>query len=70
MAHSSSHTIGENQDVLTNAWVADPESTMTINGPVFNQSGTYNVALESTAIYNDKTDLTELLEYNFDVNGL
>ncbi|MGA7370501.1 MAG: hypothetical protein WBX01_15330 [Nitrososphaeraceae archaeon] len=70
MAHSSSHTIGEIQDVLTNAGVADPGSPMTISGPVFNQSGSYNVALESTAIDIDKTDPTELLEYNFDVNVL
>jgi hypothetical protein len=65
---SSSHTIGGNQDVLTNAWLADLGSPITISGPIFNQSGTYNVGLELTTIDNDKTDLTEPLKYNFDVN--
>ena len=65
---SSSHTIGGNQDVLTNAWIADPESPITISGPVFNQSGTYNIDLELTTIDNDKTDLVEPLDYPFDVN--
>jgi hypothetical protein len=64
----SSHTIGGNQDVLTNAWIADPGSPITIRGPVFNQSGTYNVDLELTTIDNDKTDLVEPLDYPFDVN--
>jgi hypothetical protein len=66
---SSSHTIGGNQDVLTNAWIADPGSPITIRGPIFNQSGTYNIGLELTTIDNDKTDLTEPLEYNFEVNA-
>jgi hypothetical protein len=65
---SSSHTIGGNQDVLTNAWIADPGSPMTISGPVFNQSGTYNINLELSTIDNDKTDLVEPLDYHFDVN--
>ena len=65
---SSSHTIGGNQDVLTNAWIADPGSPITISGPVFNQSGTYNVGLELTTMDNDKTDLTKPLKYNVDVN--
>ena len=65
---SSSHTIGGNQDVLTNAWIADPGSPMTISGPVFNQSGTYNIDLELSTIDNDKTDLVEPLDFPFDVN--
>ena len=65
---SSNPTIGGNQDVLTNAWIADPGSPITIRGPIFNQSGTYNVGLELTTIDNDKTDLTEPLVYNSDVN--
>lgn len=65
---SSNPTIGGNQDVLTNAWIADPGSPITISGPIFNQSGTYNVGLELTTIDNDKTDLTEPLVYNSDVN--
>ena len=64
---SSSPTIGGNQDVLTNAWIADPGSPIMISGPIFNQSGTYNVGLELTTIDNDKTDLVEPLEYHFDV---
>jgi hypothetical protein len=65
---SSSHTIGGNQDVLTNAWIADPGSPITISGPVFNQSGTYNIDLELTTIDNDKTDLVAPLDYPFDIN--
>jgi hypothetical protein len=65
---SSSHVIGGNQDVLTNAWIADPGSPIMISGPVFNQSGTYNVVLELSTIDNDKTDLVEPLEYPFDLN--
>jgi hypothetical protein len=42
---SSSRTIGGNQDVLTNAWIADPGSPITIRGPVFNQSGNYDTGL-------------------------
>jgi len=65
---SSKPVIGGTQDVLTNAWIADPGSPITISGPVFNQSGTYNVGLELTTIDNDKTDLVEPLEYQFDVD--
>ena len=65
--NSSTHTIGGNLDVLTNAWIADPGSPITISGPVFNQSGTYNIGLELTTIDNDKTDLIEPLEYQFDI---
>jgi hypothetical protein len=65
---SSSHAIGGNQDVLTNAWIADPGSPIMISGPVFNQSGTYNVVLELSTIDNDKTDLVEPLEYTFDLD--
>jgi hypothetical protein len=65
---SSSHAIGGNQDVLTNAWIADPGSPIMISGPVFNQSGTYNVILELSTIDNDKTDLVEPLEYPFDLD--
>ncbi|HET6641179.1 MAG TPA: hypothetical protein VFG77_06215 [Nitrososphaeraceae archaeon] len=65
---SSSHTIGGNQDVLTNAWISDPGSPITISGPVFNQSGTYNIDLELSTIDNDKTDLVKPLDYTFDVN--
>jgi len=65
---SSSATIGGNQDVLTNAWISDPGSPIMISGPVFNQSGTYDIGLELTTIDNDKTDLVEPLEYHFDVN--
>jgi hypothetical protein len=65
---SSSHTVGGNQDVLTNAWIADPGSPIMITGPVFNQSGSYNIVLELSTIDNDKTDLVEPLEYPFDLN--
>jgi hypothetical protein len=53
---SSKPVIGGTQDVLTNAWIADPGSPITIGGHVFNQSGT------------DKTDLVKPLEYQFDVD--
>jgi hypothetical protein len=62
------HTIGGNLDVLTIAWIADPGSPITISGPVFNQSGTYNIGLELTTIDNNKTDLIEPLEYQFDAD--
>ena len=65
---SSTHSIGGTQDVLTNAWIADPGSPITIGGPLFNQSGAYNIGLELTTIDNDKTDLIEPLEYQFDVD--
>ena len=65
---SSKPVIGGTQDVLTNAWIADPGSPITISGPVFNQSGTYNIGLELTTIDNDKTDLVEPLEYQFGVD--
>jgi hypothetical protein len=65
---SSRHTVGANQDVLTNAWIADPGSPITISGPVFNQSGTYSVDLELTTIDNDKTDLVEPLHYPVDID--
>jgi len=64
---SSSQTIGGNQDVLTNAWIADPGSPITIRGPVFNQSGNYDIGLDLTTIDNDKTDLIEPVEYHLDV---
>lgn len=64
---SSSQTIGGNQDVLTNAWIADPGSPITIRGPVFNESGNYDIGLDLTTIDNDKTDLIEPVEYHFDV---
>ena len=64
---SSSLTIGGNQDVLTNAWIADPGSPITIRGPVFNQSGNYDIGLDLTTIDNDKTDLIEPVEYHLDV---
>ena len=63
---SSSQTIGGNQDVLTNAWIADPGFPITI-GPVFNQSGNYDIGLDITTIDNDKTDLIEPVEYHLDV---
>ena len=65
---SSKPVIGGSQDVLTNAWIADPGSPITIGGHVFNQSGTYNFGLELTTIDNDKTDLVKPLEYQFDVD--
>ena len=65
---SSNPTIGGNQDVLTNAWIADPGSPISINGPIFNQSGTYNIGVELTTIDNDKTDLTDPLIYNSELN--
>jgi len=63
---SSSPTIGGNQDVLTNAWIADPGSPITIRGPVFNQSGNYDIGLDLTTIDNDKTDLIKPVEYHLD----
>ena len=65
---SSNPTIGGNQDVLTNAWIADPGSPISISGPIFNQSGTCNINVELTTIDNDKTDLTAPLVYTSDFN--
>jgi hypothetical protein len=65
---SSTPTNGGTQDVPTSAWIADSGSPTTISGPVFNQSGPYNIGLELTTIDNDKTDLSKPLEYQFDVD--
>ena len=59
---SASLTVGGNQDVLTNAWIADPGSPITISGPLFKQSGTYDVALEYQTM-NSKNEIPTLVQH-------
>ncbi len=59
--------IGGTFDVLTNAYIPDPSGILQITGPVFPESGIYNVNLEVTTMDNDKTDLSDPLKYHFDI---
>jgi hypothetical protein len=61
------YAVGGNMDDLTNAWVADPGSPITVNGQVFSQPETYKIILEVTTIDNDKTDLSQPLKYELNV---
>jgi hypothetical protein len=54
-------------DALTNAVIADPSGTIAIIGPVFSEKGLYKADIEIITIDNDKTDLQNPLEYQFDI---
>lgn len=62
-----SPSIGGTMDVLTNAWIADPGSPITVTGNTFSQPGIYRTAIEVTTIDNDKTDLPEPVKYEFSI---
>lgn len=63
---NSSHvTTGGTFDVLTNAMVPDPSGDIIITGPIFSETGLYNIDIEITALDNDKTDLQSPLKYHY-----
>lgn len=68
-APSSQIAVGGTFDVLTNAFVPDPSGKLTINGPLFSESGAYKIDIEITTMDNDITDLQVPLYYQFIVNS-
>ncbi len=63
---NSSHvTTGATFDVLTNAMVPDPSGIIIMTGPIFSETGIYNIDFEITGLDNDKTDLQSILEYHY-----
>lgn len=66
---AGSYTIGGNQDILTNAWVPDPGSPITVRGgQIFLQNGLYKTIVEVTTLDNDKTDLPKPIKYEFNLS--
>lgn len=63
--NSSRVTTGGTFDVLTNAMVPDPSGDITITGPIFLETGLYNIDIEITGLDNDKTDLQSPLQYHY-----
>jgi hypothetical protein len=55
-------------DALTNAIIPDPSGTIGIMGPIFSEAGLYKADIEIITIDNDKTDLPNPLEYQFEIN--
>jgi hypothetical protein len=54
--------------MLTNAWIADPENSITIRGgEIFSQPGTYKAVIEVTTMDNDKTDLPQPILYEINI---
>ena len=67
-ATSSPYSVGATLDVLTNAWIADPGSPIIVRGgEIFSQQGTYKAIIEVTTMDNDKTDLPQLILYEFNI---
>jgi hypothetical protein len=67
-ASSPNYTVGANLDVLTNAWIADPGSPITLKGgEIFSQPGTNKAIVEVTTMDNDKTDLPQPIRYDFNI---
>lgn len=64
---AATYTIGGTMDDLTNAWIADPGSPIIVNGRIFSHPGTYKMILELTTLDNDKTDLTQPLQYEYNI---
>jgi hypothetical protein len=65
---SSSYIVGTNSDILTNAWIADPGSSIIVRGgQIFSQPGTYKTIIEVTTLDNDKTDLPQPVKYEFEL---
>jgi hypothetical protein len=55
---TTNYTVRATSDALTNAWIADPGSSIIIRGgEIFSQPGTYKVIIELTVMGNNKTDL-------------
>lgn len=65
--NQSPPSVNGNFDTLSNAWVADPESPIVINGKIFPVPGIYKAIVEVTTIDNDKTDLPDPLRYEFNI---
>jgi hypothetical protein len=65
--NQSPPSVNGNFDTLTNAWLADPESPIVINGKIFSIPGIYKTIVEVTTIDNDKTDLPTPLKYQFNI---
>jgi hypothetical protein len=64
---NTNYTVGANSDALTNAWIADPGSPITIRGgEIFSQPGTYKVIMELTTMDYDKTDLPQPIPFESD----
>jgi hypothetical protein len=72
-------TIYGEQDPFTNAWLADPDGTVNIKGPVLLEGGIYHLHVEIFGIDNDKNIFvpedapkfdTDLLVHNVKVNDL
>jgi hypothetical protein len=67
-ASPGTYSIGASSDVLTNAWIADPGSPITVRGgEIFSQPGTYKTVVEVTTMDNDKTDLPQPLRYELNI---
>lgn len=65
---SLNYTVGATLDVLTNAWIADPSSPITVRGgKIFSQPGKYKAIIEVTTMDNDKTDLPQPIRYEFNI---
>jgi hypothetical protein len=65
---SAPYSVGATSDALTNAWIADPGSPITIRGgEIFSQPGTYKALIEVTTMDNDKTDLPKPIIYEFNI---
>ena len=65
---SDTYSVGASSDILTNAWIADPGSPITVRGRgIFSQPGTYKTLVEVTTMDNDKTDLPQPILYEFNV---
>ena len=65
---SDTYSVGASSDILTNAWIADPGSPITVRGGgIFSQPGTYKTLVELTTMDNDKTDLPQPIPYEFNI---
>jgi hypothetical protein len=52
---TTNYTVRATSDALTNAWIADPGSSIIIRGgEIFSPPGTYKVIIELTAMGNNK----------------
>ena len=66
---SDTYSVGASSDILTNAWIADPGSPITVRGGgIFSQPGTYKTLVELTTMDNDKTDLPQPIPYEFNIS--
>jgi len=66
---SDTYSVGASSDILTNAWIADPGSPITVRGGgIFSQPGTYKALVELTTMDNDKTDLPQPIPYEFNIS--